>query len=38
MAMQKHFKNSQQDSWWIGQDNLNPIEDLVRSSYAATHI
>jgi hypothetical protein len=38
MAMQKHFKNSQQESWWIGQDNLNPIEDLVRSSYAATHI
>jgi hypothetical protein len=38
MAMQKHFKNSQQDSWWIGQDSLNPIEDLVRSNYAATHI
>lgn len=38
MAMQKHFKNSQQDSWWIGQGNLNPIEDLVRSMYAATHI
>ena len=38
MAMQKHFKNSQQDSWWVGQASLNPIGDLVRSSYAATHI
>jgi hypothetical protein len=38
MAMQKQFKNSQQDSWWIGQDSLNPIGDLARSSYAATHI
>jgi hypothetical protein len=37
-AMQKHFKNSSQDSWWINQDSLNPIGDLVRSSYAATHI
>ena len=38
MAMQKQFKNSQQDSWWVGQSSLNPIGDLVRSSYAATHI
>jgi hypothetical protein len=38
MAKQKHFKNSQQDSYWIGQDSLNPIEDLIRSNYAATHI
>ena len=37
-AMQKQFKNSQQDSWWVNQDSLNPIGDLVRSSYAATHI
>jgi hypothetical protein len=37
-AMQKHFKNTQQDSWWVNQDSLNPIGDLVRSSYAATHI
>jgi hypothetical protein len=37
-AMQKQFKNSQQDSWWVNQDSLNPIGDLVRSSYATTHI
>jgi hypothetical protein len=37
-AMQKQFKNSQQESWWVNQDSLNPIGDLVRSSYAATHI
>jgi hypothetical protein len=37
-AMQKHFKNTSQDSWWVNQDSLNPIGDLVRSSYAATHI
>ena len=38
MAMQKQFKNSQQESWWVGQASLNPIGDLERSSYAATHI
>jgi hypothetical protein len=38
LYMQKQFKNSQQDSWWVNQDSLNPIGDLVRSSYAATHI
>lgn len=37
-AMQKQFKNTSQDSWWINQENLNPIGDLVRSTYAATHI
>ena len=37
-AMQRQFKNSQQDTWWVNQDNLNPIGDLLRSSYAATHI
>ncbi len=37
-AMQKQFKNSQQESWWVNQDSLNPIGDLVRSSYATTHI
>ena len=37
-AMQKQFKNSQQESWWVNQDSLNSIGDLVRSSYAATHI
>jgi len=38
MAMQRQFKNSQQESWWVGQASLNPIGDLERSSYAATHI
>jgi hypothetical protein len=37
-AMQKHFKNTQQDSWWVTQEHLAPIGDLARSSYAATHI
>ena len=37
-AMQKKFKNSQQDSYWVNQDDLRPIGDLVRSSYAPTHI
>lgn len=38
MAKQKRFKNGTQESWWIGQDSLNPIADLVKSNYAATHI
>jgi hypothetical protein len=37
-AMQKRFKNGTQESWWVNQDNLSPIGDLVRSSYAQTHI
>lgn len=37
-AMQKQYKNGTQDSWWINQDSLAPIGDLIRSSYANTHI
>jgi hypothetical protein len=37
-AMQKHFKNGTQESWWVNQEHLAPIGDLVRSSYASTHI
>lgn len=37
-AMQKQFKNGTQDSWWVNQDSLAPIGDLVKSSYAHTHL
>ena len=34
-AKKNKFKNTGQDSWWISQQHLNPIEDLGRSSYAS---
>lgn len=34
----KRFKNPRQDSWWVDQGNLNPIENLVRSEYATAAI
>ena len=34
----KRFKNPRQDSWWIDQGNLNPIENLARSEYATAAI
>jgi hypothetical protein len=34
-AKKNKFKNTGQDSWWITQQHLNPIEDLARSSYAS---
>jgi len=37
-AKRKRFKNPRQDSWWVDQSNLNPIENLVRSSYATAAI
>ena len=37
-AKRKRFKNPRQDSWWVDQTNLNPIENLKRSIYAATAI
>lgn len=37
-AKVKRYKNPRQDSWWVDQQNLNPIENLVRSEYADTHI
>ena len=33
-AKRKRFKNPRQDSWWVDQGNLNPIDTLVRSGYA----
>jgi len=37
-AKVKRYKNPRQDSWWVDQPNLNPIENLVRSEYAVSHI
>ena len=37
-AKRKRFKNPRQDSWWIDQGNLNPIDTLVRSGYATAAI
>jgi hypothetical protein len=37
-AKRKRFKNPRQDSWWVDQANLNPIENLVRSEYATAAI
>ena len=37
-AKRKRFKNPRQDSWWVDQGNLNPIENLARSEYATAAI
>ena len=37
-ARRKRFKNPRQDSWWVDQANLNPIDTLIRSEYAITAI
>ena len=37
-AKRKRFKNPRQDTWCVDQGNLNPIENLTRSEYAATAI
>jgi hypothetical protein len=37
-ARRKRFKNPRQDSWWVDQGNLNPIENLARSDYATVAI
>jgi len=37
-AKRKRFKNPRQDTWWVDQGNLNPIENLVRSEYATAAI
>lgn len=37
-ARRKRFKNPRQDSWWVDQANLNPIETLIRSEYAIAAI
>ena len=37
-ARRKRFKNPRQDSWWVDQGNLNPIETLIRSEYATAAI
>ena len=33
MAKVKRYARVGQDSWWITQDNLNPIENLLGSQY-----
>ena len=37
-ARRKRFKNPRQDSWWVDQGNLNPIDTLIRSEYATAAI
>ena len=37
-AKVKRFKNPRQESWWIGQRDLNPIENLVHSDHAKNAI
>ena len=37
-AKRKRFKNPRQDSWWVDQSNLNPIENLKASEYATAAI
>ena len=37
-ARRKRFKNPRQDSWWVDQVNLNPIDTLIRSEYATAAI
>ena len=37
-ARRKRFKNPRQDSWWVDQANLNPIDTLIRSEYATPAI
>ena len=37
-AKRKRYKNPRQESWWVDQASLNPIENLVRSEYAITAI
>lgn len=36
MAQKPRYKHSKQPNWWVTQVNLQPIENLVRSSYAPT--
>jgi hypothetical protein len=38
MAKKPRYKKSDQESWWVGAANLQPIENLRRSSYGETAI
>lgn len=38
MAKRPRFKKSTQDSWWINMRDLQPMENLIRSSHGATAI
>ena len=33
VARSNRYKHSSQDSWWVDQSNLQPIENLYRSSH-----
>jgi hypothetical protein len=35
MAKRPRFKKATQDSWWVNMRDLQPMENLVRSSYGA---
>jgi len=34
IAKSARFKDSRSESWWVGQQDLAPIENLIRSKYA----
>lgn len=38
MAQKPRYRHSKQPNWWVTQINLQPIENLVRSSYGHTAI
>ena len=38
MAQRPKYKHSKQPNWWVTQINLQPIANLVRSSYGHTAI
>lgn len=38
MAQRAKYKHSKQPNWWVTQINLQPIANLVRSSYGHTAI
>jgi hypothetical protein len=38
MAKRDRYKKSDQESWWIGVNGLQPIENLRRSTYGETAI
>jgi hypothetical protein len=38
MAQKPRYKHSKQPNWWVTQINLQPIANLVRSSYGTTAI
>lgn len=38
MAQKPRYRHSKQPNWWVTQVNLQPIENLIRSTYGNTAI